>query len=45
VLGIQETVMLVMLLVVGLGYLIDRFAPGMAERRARKSEPGHGEQP
>ena len=42
-LGIQETVMLVMVLVVGLGYLIDRFAPGMADRRAREGDSGRGD--
>jgi hypothetical protein len=34
--GIHETIMLIMLLVVGLGYLIDRLAPADPERGTRE---------
>jgi len=44
VLGIHETVMLILLLVVGVGYLIDRFAPapdrGAGERESERQGEG-----
>jgi hypothetical protein len=43
--GIHETIMLIMLLVVGLGYLIDRLAPADADRRAREKRERQGENP
>jgi hypothetical protein len=44
VLGIHETVMLILLLVVAVGYLIDRFAPapqrGAGERDSERQGEG-----
>jgi hypothetical protein len=41
VLGIHETIMLILLLVVAVGYLVDRFAParGGAERKRQGESP------
>ncbi len=36
--GIHETIMLIMLLVVGLGYLIDRLAPAAPDRDTREQQ-------
>jgi hypothetical protein len=40
VLGIQEMVVLIMILVAGLGYLIDRFAPAPADSEAGEKKSG-----
>lgn len=40
VLGIHETVVLIMVLVAGIGYLIERFAPAPADSEAGEKKSG-----